>query len=161
MKTILIVDDEPAARYGLRRALEAKYRIAEADSAEGARVALNTEQPDLILLDVVLPGQNLLAPTLALTNCRVPIGYFSQYIVSLSDYTQRETAQREFWKVWRLGNVGEDFLREAGVSYIAVSKQTEGIPARIPTGISKVFENSEFAVFKARRESPSETGPKP
>jgi DNA-binding NtrC family response regulator len=58
MKTILIVDDEPAARYGLRRALEAKYRIAEADSAEGARVALNTEQPDLILLDVVLPGQS-------------------------------------------------------------------------------------------------------
>jgi hypothetical protein len=27
--------------------------------------------------DVVLPGHNLLAPTLALTKCRVPIGYFS------------------------------------------------------------------------------------
>ena len=39
MKTILIVDDEPAARYGLRRALESKYRIAEADSAEAAREA--------------------------------------------------------------------------------------------------------------------------
>jgi DNA-binding NtrC family response regulator len=58
MKTILIVDDEPAARYGLRRALEAKYRIAEVDSAEAARAALNTEQPDLVLLDVVLPGQS-------------------------------------------------------------------------------------------------------
>jgi len=58
MKSILIVDDEPAARYGLRRALEAKYRIAEADSAEAARAALSTEQPDLILLDVVLPGQS-------------------------------------------------------------------------------------------------------
>jgi two-component system nitrogen regulation response regulator NtrX len=58
MKTILIVDDEPAARYGLRRALEAKYRIAEADSAEAARSALNTEEPDLVLLDVVLPGQS-------------------------------------------------------------------------------------------------------
>jgi two-component system nitrogen regulation response regulator NtrX len=58
MRTILIVDDEPAARYGLRRALEAKYRIAEADSAEAARLALNTEQPDLVLLDVVLPGQS-------------------------------------------------------------------------------------------------------
>ena len=58
MKTILIVDDEPAARYGLRRALEAKYRIAEAESAETARQALNTEQPDLLLLDVVLPGQS-------------------------------------------------------------------------------------------------------
>ncbi len=58
MKTILIVDDEPAARYGLRRALEAKYRIAETDSAEAAREALTREQPDLVLLDVVLPGQD-------------------------------------------------------------------------------------------------------
>ena len=58
MKTILIVDDEPAARYGLRRALEAKYRIAEADSAETARLALNADAPDLVLLDVVLPGQS-------------------------------------------------------------------------------------------------------
>jgi DNA-binding NtrC family response regulator len=56
MKTILIVDDEPAARYGLRRALESKYRIAEADSAEAARAAIDTEKPDLVLLDVVLPG---------------------------------------------------------------------------------------------------------
>ena len=58
MKTILIVDDEPAARYALRRALEAKYRVAEADSAEAAREALTREQPDLVLLDVVLPGQD-------------------------------------------------------------------------------------------------------
>jgi DNA-binding NtrC family response regulator len=58
MRTILIVDDEPAARYGLRRALESKYRVAEADSAESARGALDTERPDLVLLDVVLPGQD-------------------------------------------------------------------------------------------------------
>jgi len=58
MKTVLIVDDEPAARYGLRRALEAKYRVAEADSAEAAHAALDTEKPDLVLLDVVLPGQS-------------------------------------------------------------------------------------------------------
>jgi DNA-binding NtrC family response regulator len=58
MKTILIVDDEPAARYGLRRALESKYRIAEVDSAESARDALLIEKPDLVLLDVVLPGQD-------------------------------------------------------------------------------------------------------
>jgi two-component system nitrogen regulation response regulator NtrX len=58
MKTILIVDDEPAARYGLRRALESKYRVAEADSAEAAHEALTRERPDLLLLDVVLPGQS-------------------------------------------------------------------------------------------------------
>jgi DNA-binding NtrC family response regulator len=58
MKTILIVDDEPAARYGIGRALEAKYRIAEADSAQAAREALTREQPDLVLLDVVMPGED-------------------------------------------------------------------------------------------------------
>src|SRR5215813_12554479 len=58
MKTILIVDDEPAARYGLRRALESRYRIAEADSAEAARTSITTERPDLLLLDVVMPGQD-------------------------------------------------------------------------------------------------------
>jgi DNA-binding NtrC family response regulator len=58
MKTILIVDDEPAARYGIGRALEAKYRIAEADSAQAAREALTRERPDLVLLDVVMPGED-------------------------------------------------------------------------------------------------------
>src|SRR5271168_1796316 len=58
MKTILIIDDEPAARYALRRALESKYRVVEADSAETAREALPRENPDLVLLDIVLPGQD-------------------------------------------------------------------------------------------------------
>ncbi len=58
MKTVLIVDDEPAARYGLRKALEAKHTIVEADSAEAAREAIVRDQPDLVLLDVVLPGQD-------------------------------------------------------------------------------------------------------
>jgi len=57
MKTVLIVDDEPAARYALRRALENRYRIAEADSAVAARSAIVRENPDLVLLDVVLPDE--------------------------------------------------------------------------------------------------------
>ena len=58
MKTILVVDDEPAARYGLRRALENKYRIAEADTAAAARESLRRESPDLLLLDIVMPGED-------------------------------------------------------------------------------------------------------
>ena len=61
MKTILIVDDEPASRYALRRALEGRYRIVEADSAAAARSLLTAEDPDLLLLDVVLPGEDGLA----------------------------------------------------------------------------------------------------
>ncbi len=58
MRTILIVDDEHAARYSLRRALEHKYRIAEADSAAAAREAIARERPDVVLLDVVMPGES-------------------------------------------------------------------------------------------------------
>jgi len=61
MKTILIVDDEPAARYGMRRALESRYRIVEADSAAAARSVLLSDRPDLLLLDVVLPEEDGLA----------------------------------------------------------------------------------------------------
>jgi DNA-binding NtrC family response regulator len=61
MKTILIVDDEPAARYGMRRALEGPYRVLEADSAAGARSTLAADPPDLLLLDVVMPGEDGLA----------------------------------------------------------------------------------------------------
>jgi DNA-binding NtrC family response regulator len=61
MKTILIVDDEPASRYALKRALEARYGVVEADSAAAARTVLVAEKPDLLLLDVVLPGEDGLA----------------------------------------------------------------------------------------------------
>jgi hypothetical protein len=111
--------------------------------------------------DVVLPGKNLLAPTLALTKCRVPIGYFSNSIVERSDYLRRETAEKEFWKAWRLGKVQGELLRDARVRYVIVSKQREGIPATIPAGISKVFEISEYAIFKVHTERLSETALKP
>jgi DNA-binding NtrC family response regulator len=61
MQTILIVDDEHAARYGMRRALEAHYRIAEAESAKAAREAISAYRPDLILLDVVMSDEDGLA----------------------------------------------------------------------------------------------------
>ncbi|MBA3241883.1 MAG: sigma-54-dependent Fis family transcriptional regulator [Acidobacteria bacterium] len=56
---VLIVDDEEAARYGVRRALSSfNYRIDEAGSVEEARVSMRANDPDLLLLDVNLPGQS-------------------------------------------------------------------------------------------------------
>ena len=53
----MIVDDEEAARYGMRRALSTfGYNITEAGSAEAARALLKQHDPDLLLLDVNLPG---------------------------------------------------------------------------------------------------------
>src|SRR5437763_2090063 len=53
----MIVDDEEAARYGMRRALTTLgYNIHEAGSAEAERALLKEHEPDLLLLDVNLPG---------------------------------------------------------------------------------------------------------
>ena len=54
---LLIVDDEEAARHGMRRALETfGCDIAEAESAETARACMHERRFDLLLLDVNLPG---------------------------------------------------------------------------------------------------------
>ncbi len=56
---LLIVDDEEAARYGMRRALTTfGYNVSEADSAEAARILVKQQEPDLMLLDVNLPGMS-------------------------------------------------------------------------------------------------------
>jgi len=58
MRTILLVDDEATARYGTGRALEKQYKVIEAGSAAAAREALTAAAPDLILLDLVMPGED-------------------------------------------------------------------------------------------------------
>ena len=53
---ILIVDDEEAARFGIRKALQAKENILlEAGDLRSARVVAERENPNLVLLDVNLP----------------------------------------------------------------------------------------------------------
>jgi hypothetical protein len=110
--------------------------------------------------DVALTADNLIAPVLALTKCRVPMGYFAYAAVARGDYMRRETAEKKFWAAWHQGNIQEDFLREVGVRYIVVRKSSDRLPAEIPATISNVFENSEFAVLKVDTERLSETIPK-
>ena len=59
MTTVLVVDDEPDIREVMRFALEnAEFRVAEAGHADEARKFLSSENPDLILLDWMLPGRS-------------------------------------------------------------------------------------------------------
>jgi DNA-binding NtrC family response regulator len=54
---VLVVDDEEAARYGMRRSLGGfDYEVEEAGSVEEARALIGARRPDLLLLDVNLPG---------------------------------------------------------------------------------------------------------
>nr|WP_298250082.1 phosphate regulon transcriptional regulator PhoB [uncultured Halomonas sp.] len=56
-KTVLIVDDEAPIREMIALTLEmADYRVLEADSAQAAHALIVDHQPDLILLDWMMPG---------------------------------------------------------------------------------------------------------
>ncbi|MCK2043420.1 phosphate regulon transcriptional regulator PhoB [Chromohalobacter salexigens] len=56
-KTVLIVDDEASIREMIAVALEmADYRVLEADNAQTAHAMVVDDQPDLLLLDWMMPG---------------------------------------------------------------------------------------------------------
>jgi DNA-binding response OmpR family regulator len=57
MATVLVVDDEPIVREVVVRYLEREgHRTLEAGDGTAARTAIEQASPDLVLLDVMLPG---------------------------------------------------------------------------------------------------------
>src|SRR5690625_5158798 len=57
---IVIVDDEPLARQRLARMVEKLEHqvVAQADSAQAALEAIATFDPDVVLLDIRMPGED-------------------------------------------------------------------------------------------------------
>ncbi|HEV2352456.1 MAG TPA: HD domain-containing phosphohydrolase [Terriglobia bacterium] len=54
--TILVVDDEPANRYLMEALLEPQgYTVLTAEDGEGALESFSKHQPDLLLLDIMMP----------------------------------------------------------------------------------------------------------
>jgi twitching motility two-component system response regulator PilH len=65
---ILVVDDSPTDRQHLSEMLSKNgFKVATAESAEDALAKLKQSRPDLVLMDVVMPGQNGFQATRALT----------------------------------------------------------------------------------------------
>jgi len=58
-QTILVVDDEPRLVDLVTTILESQgYAVIEADDGDAALIAVRDRMPDLVLLDVMLPGQD-------------------------------------------------------------------------------------------------------
>lgn len=59
MVEILVVDDEPDVLYLIKRILERNgFSVIGAEDGESCLEMLKTERPDLIILDVMMPGLN-------------------------------------------------------------------------------------------------------
>jgi twitching motility two-component system response regulator PilH len=68
IKNVLVVDDSPTDRQYLSDLLsKSGYQVLTAENAEEAISKTKELKPDLVLMDVVMPGQNGFQATRALT----------------------------------------------------------------------------------------------
>ncbi len=68
IKNILVVDDSPTDRQYLSDILTKNgFKVSTADSAEDALAKVKQARPDLVLMDVVMPGQSGFQATRTLT----------------------------------------------------------------------------------------------
>ncbi len=74
-KRVLLIDDESRVRQSLKAVLEPSYDILQAADAEEGLDVFRKEGPDLVLLDVILPGTDGLAvlQTLRSENRMTPV----------------------------------------------------------------------------------------
>ncbi len=102
MPKILIVDDSPTETHVLKTILESNsYQVVTAESGkEGVEVA-KVEMPDLVLMDVVMPGLNGFQATRQLkkepTTAHIPV-----VIVTTKD--------QETDKIWGMRQGAKDYL---------------------------------------------------
>jgi len=102
IKNILLVDDSKTELHFLSDLLEKRgYKIRTAENGEEAMRRLGEETPDLILMDVVMPGQNGFQLTRAIT--RDP--RFVNVPVIMCTSKNQETD-----KVWGMRQCARDYI---------------------------------------------------
>ena len=115
IKRILIVDDSPTERHVLNDMLtKAGFEVIASDNGEDAIQKAKQAKPDLILMDVVMPGQNGFQLTRTIT--RDP--RFADVPVIMCTSKNQETD-----KVWG--------MRQGARDYIVKPVNTEELIAKI------------------------------
>lgn len=120
MTRVLIVDDSPTEIHVLKTILEKHgYEVVSAESAETGIDAAKAHKPDLVLMDIVMPGMNGFQATRKLTTdpetASIPV-----IIVTTKD--------QETDRVWGMRQGAKDYLTKP----VAESELMEKITAALP-----------------------------
>jgi twitching motility two-component system response regulator PilH len=91
-KKVLIVDDSPAEVLLMHGVLEREgYRLVDLHDCTRVEETIAFEQPNVILLDVVMPGKN------GFQVCRELKGHDLYKTIPVILVTSRDTASDKFW----------------------------------------------------------------
>ncbi|MDH3208991.1 MAG: response regulator [Burkholderiaceae bacterium] len=102
MQKILVVDDSKTELYVLSQALTKHgYEVRTAENGEEAMRRLGESKPDLILMDVVMPGQNGFQLTRSITRD----ARFADIAVIMCTSKNQETD-----KVWAMRQGARDYV---------------------------------------------------
>jgi len=102
IKKIMIVDDSPTERHVLNSLLtKAGYEVVSCDNGDDAIVKARLTMPDLILMDVVMPGLNGFQATRAITRDEV-----TKHIPVIICTTK----DQETDKIWGLRQGAKDYV---------------------------------------------------
>ncbi len=119
MAHILIVDDSPTERHYLKSLLvENGYQISLAESGEQGIELAKSILPDLILMDVVMPGMNGFQATRFLTKSPETANIPVLMVSTKSDQTDQVWAARQGAKAYITKPVDSDSLLESVKHYL-------------------------------------------
>jgi CheY-like chemotaxis protein len=116
MKHVLLVEDDPELRDYLRRTLEqGGWSVAEAPDGPGALALLDQRLPDLMVVDLMLPGMDGIS-LIAAIRARPGGEHMPILVVTAKELTQEEHDQlhRSVEQVLRKGSFrSDDLVRSA------------------------------------------------
>ena len=120
MAHILVVDDSPTERHFISKLLEKTgHKVSTADSGEQGVEAAKDIHPDLILMDIVMPGMNGFQATRKITTtpetAEIPVVMVS----TKSQQTDKVWATRQGAKGYLVKPVDSEMLVNSIKSFLA------------------------------------------
>ncbi len=120
MAHILVVDDSPTERHFISKLLEKTgHKVSTADSGEQGVEAAKDMHPDLILMDIVMPGMNGFQATRKITTspetAEIPVVMVS----TKSQQTDKVWATRQGAKGYLVKPVDSEMLVNSIKSFLA------------------------------------------